>query len=313
MPGRRSLLLGLGAALAAPPRLGVAGSAGRVTLMSGATEGGAADNWVRAFAPFLERHLPRRSVEVVSRSGLGGLSMLNALVDAAPDGRMLGHVLTPELLARAVEQGAPDMPLRLRFLGSVAEEPVVLVASPGVDLAELRALGDGGVLGLPPAGTGAALAASGLVGLLSLSPLNFPSGAAARQAALSGNVAAALVRLPDTIAALRDGRLSAVGVASDRRCELLGDVPTLAEQGVPVRAASRRGFVLPLGVPDELARPLAAALRDAVSDPEYAAQAQALGSLPRYLDEAAWTDLVRRDLAALTKRWATAPWVAPAG
>ena len=83
----------------------------------------------------------------------------------------------------------------------------------------------------------------------------------------------------------------------------------MAEAGIPLLAASRRGFVLPAAAPDGEARPLAEALRAAVADPEYAAQAEALGTLPIFADGDAWTTRVRRDLAALGRRWQTTPWL----
>ncbi|UFN46957.1 hypothetical protein LPC08_13040 [Roseomonas sp. OT10] len=307
--GRRGTLLGLGAVGAAllAPRA-PARAAPTVTLLVPGPEGGSSDQWLRAFAPFLERHLPRRSVTVLARPGANGLAMLRELAEARPDGRLLGYIQAPEFLTRAVEQGEADLLSRLRFLGAVTEEPLVLVTPPGTELAALRALPSPGVLGLPPPNSVAALAATAVIGPLNLSALHFPSAAAARQAALSGNVSAALVRLSDAIAALRDGKLSALGLSGEQRSPLLPEAPTLAEQGLPLRSTSRRGFVLPAGIAEDQARPLTEALRQVVEDPEFAAQSQATGLLPSYLDGAAWTAAVQGDLAALQRRWVAEPW-----
>ncbi len=332
---RRTLLAGLaagalpGIALAAAPSVpatpalaatGPGTGAGPVTLVTGAAEGSPADQWVRAFAPFLERHLPRRPVAVANRPGLDGLAALGDLAGGTirtggasnAGGTALGHALTPDLLARIVERDAAALLGRLRFLAAVSEEPLVLAIPPDTDLAALRRPGPAGVLALPPAGSAAALAAPALLGALNLVPLHFPSAAAARQAALAGNVAAALVRTCDAAASLRDGRLLALGIAASGRCPLFPEVPTLAELGIALVASARRGFVLPASTPAAEARTLADALRAAVADPEYVAQAEALGTLPRFGDEADWTARVRRDLAVLGQRWRAEPWLTAA-
>lgn len=320
MPTRRTLLARLGAGLGsaallpgtvpAARALTPAARGGAVALVSGAAEGTAADQWVRAFAPFLERHLPRRPVTVAGRAGLGGLAVLRDLAGESGDGAALGYASTPELPARVLEQGAAALLGRVRFLGAVSEEPLVLVAPPGTELAALRRPGGSGVLALPPPGSAAALAAAFLEGEMNLAPLHFPSGAAARQAAVAGNVSAALVRTGEAAAPLRDGRLMGLGIASAAPCPAFPGVPTLAEQGIRLVASSRRGFILSAAAPESEAQSLAAALRAAVADPEYVAQAEAAGAVPAFLDEAGWTAQVRRELALLGQLWQSEPWLA---
>ena len=195
---RRALLGGLGAAVlgAVPPppfaplarAQAVAGGAagGTVTLLTATIPDSASDLWVRAFAPFLERHLPRRSVQVrgLPNDGSPGLRVLDAVARGNGGDLVLGHVLTPDLLARARARGATDLLDRVRFLGAVTEEPLVLVAPPGTELSALRT-GPGaqsGTLALPPPDSAAALASAPLERVLEMSALHFPSGAAARQA-----------------------------------------------------------------------------------------------------------------------------------
>jgi tripartite-type tricarboxylate transporter receptor subunit TctC len=56
--------------------------------------------------------------------------------------------------------------------------------------------------------------------------------------------------IPSTITHLRSGKLRAVGVGATQRSELLPDVPTVSEAGLPgYEAANWIGIVAPAGTP----------------------------------------------------------------
>jgi tripartite-type tricarboxylate transporter receptor subunit TctC len=307
-------------ALASPALLLLAGrrvqaSIGAVTLLVGGPPGGAADDWARGFAPFLERHMPGASIGVLNRPGEGGLAAARTLAAAQPDGRLIGAFATPLLLARAVEAGAVALLDQLSFVGAVAEEPVVLVGHPGTvtDLAELRALGERAVLGTPQAGSAAQLAGRDFARVAALPVLSFPNPAAARQAVLAGNIACAMLAVPDAIAALREDRLVGLGVAEAQRCHLLPAVPSFREQGVPLLQAGHRGFVLPGGANPAVQTALARALREVVADNEFNMESEEKGYIARFIGEPAWDQAVRRSLASLADRWMSDPWTTRRG
>jgi tripartite-type tricarboxylate transporter receptor subunit TctC len=234
------------------------------------------------------------------------------LAATAPDGRTLGVVTTPALLARLVERDEASLLDGLDLAAAVAEDPVLLVAPPGVGpgLEPLRALAEqGGLLGTPPPGTASHLAAVALQEVLPLSPLAFPSPAAARQAVLAGNLAAALLPMSDAIAALREGRITGLAIAAEQRSPLLPDVPSFAEHDLALRIASHRGIALPQGVAERVRESLANALRAAVADPEFAEQAAAIGYTPRFLAHHEWAPTMRRLAAELQRRWEAEPWI----
>jgi tripartite-type tricarboxylate transporter receptor subunit TctC len=279
-----------------------------VTLLVGAAGGSGTDLWVRGFAPFLERHMKQVQVSVVNRVGEGGLAVMRDLAGAPTNGSVLGYAVTPFIVARAVERNALAVLDRLAFLGAVTEEPVALVALPGTDLEMLRAQAGSRPLGLPPPVSAAAIAAAELTEALPMEQLHFPSAAAARQAAAAGNVAAALLTVPETMVALREGKLAVLGVAAAARHPQLPDVPTLREQGIPIEAALRRGIAVPSGIAPQAAAGIARALRGAVADPEFLAQAESRGILPLFHDGPTWTARVQQHRVELRHRWETSPW-----
>jgi tripartite-type tricarboxylate transporter receptor subunit TctC len=272
--------------------------------------GASPDRWARQVAPFLERAWPRQKLVLRNLAGRGGLAALAELAAARPGGRMIGVLTTPVLLARAVEANESSPLDRIAPLGALIEEPVVLVAAPGgvASLEALRAQ-TGVSFGTPPPGTAAHMAGMRLAERAGVTPLVFPSAAAARQAAAGGHVAAAALALPDAIAFLRENRLVGLGIASSQRAPLLPELPTLREAGLELLGATRRGFALPPDTPAEWRAWLVEGLQKLAEDPDLTAQCTEAGQIPRFLGPEPWTALLRRQEDALRRRWREDPWL----
>ncbi len=303
---RRAVLGLVGLGLACPAR---AQNSIGLRLVVGAPRGTGADRWARGFAPFLERHWPHSNVTISNQPGEGGLTAARALATATPDGRSFGLVATPALIARAIERGATEMLDSVTFVAAVTEETLVLVAPPGTDLATLRARA-GGLIGCPPPGSTGHLLAGELSAPLPLNLLAFPNATSARQAVLAGNLAAALLLLPDVLTALREDRLVALATGGVARSRILPDVPGFAELNLPTPLPTWRGFILPRGTPAEMSGKLQRSLLAAVGDPEFAEQAAAAGFEPRFIPGHAWNEQLSHLRRRLTRRWENAPWIA---
>jgi tripartite-type tricarboxylate transporter receptor subunit TctC len=191
---RRHLLAGVASLAVAP----AAGGAETITLLVGAKPGSPVDVLARAFVPFLARHLP--GVTVVNVPGGGGLAALQALAQAESTGATLGWVATPTLPARMVDRGADDLLQRIKMVAAVEKEPIAIVSPTATPLGSVQDIvaraaddADAVPLGTPPPGSPPHLAALRLQALAGtrLNIVAFPSAAAARQAAIGGNVAAA--------------------------------------------------------------------------------------------------------------------------
>ncbi len=305
----RRALLALPALLATPA---AARRADGIALLVGGRSGSPPDLWARSVAPFLERHWRRVVVTVANQPGRGGLDALASLAATPPGMRQLGVVTAPQILARAIEFHDPSPLTQVTPLAAILEEAMVLVGPPdgATGIASLSAAGGQRALATPPPGTAGHLAALRLDGRLDLAPLAFPSPAAARQATLAGHVPAAMLPLPDAIAWLRDGRLVGLGVSAARRSASLPDVPTLREQGIDLVATAQRGFMLPPTLGDAARDMLLAGLEAVASDPDFVAEAAALGRTPRFIGPAAWTRVLERVDQDLRQRWQAEPWIA---
>jgi tripartite-type tricarboxylate transporter receptor subunit TctC len=320
---RRGLLAGSSAAAA----LALRASAGavqptrpkrRLTILVGSPEGTPADRAARDFVEFLAPHLPGRDIALLNMPGEGGRTMLAALGDAAPSGGTIGWLITPTLPARIIDRGEPSLGQRIQLLGQVEREPIAFV-SPSSDPVTsiqdiIRRAGDDAdavPLGTPPAGSPPHLAALRLQVLAEtqLNIVTFPSAAAARQAVLDGNVSAAALGLSAVIGDVRDGNLSALGIAARRRFGLLPDTPVLDEGGIPLSAFIRRGIGVPAGTAPDMIASVVDAIRAAARDSAFAKQAEAKGYYAAWAEMADWLAQMQIEQAALTKLWEVNPWL----
>lgn len=305
---KRRALLG---ALLAMPAVARATPAARIDLLVGAAPGSAPDLWARGIAPFLERALPRLSIAVRNHPGRGGLEGLAELLARPDNAKIAGVFTSPTLLVRAIEAAEASPLDRVTPVAALVEEAVVLVAGATgpSDLAELRALGDRATIGTSPPGTAAHVASLRLDGKLDLPRLAFPSAAAARQAAIGGHVAAAIVGLPEALASLRDGRLIGLGIASGRRSALLPDLATLREQGLDLVAAVQRGLVVPPNAAASWRAALSSAMEAVAADADFAAQCAARGQAPRFHAAEIWGRQLARVDQELRGLWQQDPWL----
>jgi tripartite-type tricarboxylate transporter receptor subunit TctC len=293
-----------------------------LVMLVGAPEGSEFDWTARVFAGFLGPRLGAPepggvAIDVRNMPGDGGHAMLAALGDATPSGATIGWVVTPTLLARAIDRNDPGLSRRLTIVGQVQREPIAFVspASDPLDSVQdiIRRAGedtDAVPLGTPPPGSAPHLAALRLQDLakIRLNIITFPSNAAARQAVLAGNVSAAALGLSSVIDAVRDGDLTAIGIAAKRRFGLLPETPVLDEAGIPLSAFIRRGLAVPVGTPGDVVAMLADAVRAVAREETFRRQAEAAGIYAAWADGPGWRAQMELEQAALARLWQTEPW-----
>ena len=298
-----------------------------LTMLVGGAEGSETARVARVFASFLGPRLglPQPGgveVDVRCMPGESGRTMLTALGNAIPGGASIGWVVMPTLAARMVDHADPSLIERIQLVGQVEREPIAFV-SPASDPANsvqdiIQRAGDDAdavPLGTPSAGSPAHLAALRLqeLGKTRLNIVTFPSAAAVRQAVLAGNVSAAALGLSAVIGDVRDGNLTAIGIAAKRRFGLLPDAPILDEAGIPLAAFIRRGIAVPAGTPGDLVATVADALRAVAEDGAFSEQAEANGYYAAWADGPAWRAQIETEQAALAKLWETDPWLSSSG
>lgn len=318
---RRVFLAGASSLLATPALIGRASADNpAIRLVVGGPAGSAVDQGARSFTPFLERHLPGARIEVVNAPGEVGLTALRVVGSAAPDGRTLGWVSTPALPARFVDHPGMEQLLEgLTLVGAVEREPIAVVTQvdgPFGSIQDLIARSSENAssvpLGTPPTGSAPHLATLKLQAMsgTSLNIVAFPSAAAARQAALAGNVAAAFLPLGAVVEYLRAGELTGLGIAGHRRVGAFPDLTPLHDAGFLTSSVIQRGIAIPGGCAAETVMRIAVALQAVVVDPEFTAQGRDSGFKPIWLTGDDWSAQIVGERASLARLWSTEPWFA---
>jgi tripartite-type tricarboxylate transporter receptor subunit TctC len=320
-PPRPSLRRRAAAALAAACVLGLAApgaraqpawpAAGPITLVNPYAAGGPADALARALARQLETRL-RQTVIVDNKAGGAATIGTGFVARARPDGYTLligtsaGHVVTP-LMQKIAYDGVADF----SFVGVVANQPNVLVAHPSLGVktvADLRALAQRapGTLNYASAGAGGATHLGGVAfqqrAGIPMTHVPYPGAAPALKDVVGGQVQLGMLNLGGVLPFVRDGKLAALAYASKRRSELLPEVPTMAEAGVP-GAESSTWYTLsaPRGTPAPIVEKLHAALDATLADPAFAQFLLSQGAERMPLDPAATTAFVQEDKRRMEK------------
>ena len=122
---------------------------------------------------------------------------------------------------------------------------------------------------------------------------------------VSGQIPVALAGVPIVASLIKQGRLRALGVASDKRLPLLADTPTLVEQGIPFRFTTWGGLFAPAGTPVEIIRRLNQETLVALNSADVQARMaefglEIYGNSPEQFSEVVKADLVR--MASVIKR-----------
>lgn len=241
---RRGVLAVVAAAIAAP--LVHAQDRSVMRILIGFPPGGGTDAIARAIAERLPEHLGQ-SVIIDNRPGAGGRLAADALLAAAPDG--LTYMIAPNATP-TFQTLVFGSQLRWNILRDF--EPVAGLVSYPLGMAVSLNLGvnnaaefvrwaklnpDKAVFGTP--GTGGQNHFLGVqlarVAGIHLPVAPYKESPPLMNDLLGGHLPAAITLMDQMITQHRAARVRVIGIFTDRRSELMPDIPTFAEQGLDVR------------------------------------------------------------------------------
>jgi len=251
-----------------------------VTLIVPWSAGGGTDATGRIVASMLEEQLGQ-PVNVVNRTGGGGVVGHTAIAQAEPDGYTLG-VITTELsmfhwvgtseltyedytLFGLYNTDPTAVHVRADFEADSLEELIAMIeASPGTHKASGANQGGAAHLGL-----------AGMLEAAGLSPDAAPwipaEGAApSLQLLVSGAVDIVSTTMPEVRSLVESGEVQTLAVMADERDAAFPDIPTVEEAiGVSWTTGAWRGIGGPKGMPEEVSEVLVPALEEIVASDEF--------------------------------------------
>lgn len=287
------------------------GSSEPITLVVPFPAWGPTDAVGRTLAQALEKALDQK-VTVRNVAGAGGTLGAERVAKARPDGTTL-------LLTNIGQATALSLYPNLRYhpvddfepIGLVADVPMTLVARPGFPADQLKesmdiAKGSKGKVTYGHAGIGSA---SYLCGLLLMSALqssfatvNYRGTAQAMTDIAGDRVDLMCDQITNTLEPIKAGKVKVLGVSTRSRLPAFPDVPTLSEAGLPdFELTVWHGLYAPKGTPPPVLEKLAAALQQALADPQLKAKLADLGAQPVALEQARPAALRTRLKAELDK------------
>ena len=278
--------------------------------------GGLVDLMTRVVAERLSANLGQQFV-IESRAGANGTLATASVAHADPDGYTLlmitdSHGVNPlfykNLSYDSIKDFAP--------IGLIGKSPMVLtvhVSVPARTVAELVALAraEPGTLSYGSIGVGSAshLAGEMFKVRAGVDMLHIPyrGGAPAVNDLIAGHLKTMFLTPVSGMPHIQAGRLAPLAIAAPARFELMPQVPTMAEAGVPLEAAYWVGMAAPAATPPAVVAKLEKALPEATASAEVRKRLTEMGAVVTPLGARDFGDYIRADL----KSWAD--FVAQAG
>jgi tripartite-type tricarboxylate transporter receptor subunit TctC len=272
--------------------------------------GGAADVYARFIATRLQEALGQTFI-VDNRPGAGSIIGTDAVAKSAPDGYTLllmsnTHTVNESLI--------PNKPFQLMRdfvpIAPINASDLVLVARSGLpvnNLADLLKLAKArpGALSYASSGPGTPYHMAGelLKAMAGVSILHIPykGSSGARTDVLGGQVDLMFDAVTTMSEFARAGKVKALATTGLSRSEVMPEVPTVAEAGVPkFETTIWLGLMAPKGTPPAIVARLNAEVGKIVANPEVARTWKAQGALPMVMGTEEFTRYLNADIA----KWA---------
>jgi len=261
-----------------------------VTIVVPFSAGGPTDTVTRLVAEAMSKDLGQQ-ILVENVGGAGGTLGAKRVADAEPDGYtlLLHHIgmATSDTLYRNLPYETLNS---FEYIGLVTEVPMTLVARKDLEPSDLAGLieyakANKDTVTVANAGIGAA---SHLCGMLFMSAIETPlvtvpykGTGPAMTDLVGGQVDIMCDQTTNTTKQIQGGTIKAYAVTTAERLDVLPDVPTVIEGGLPnMEVAIWHGLYAPKGTPAEIVDRLSKSLQVALKDENVVARFAELGTTP---------------------------------
>jgi tripartite-type tricarboxylate transporter receptor subunit TctC len=249
----------------------------------------------------------KQPIVVENRPGAGGQIGTSAVIKSDPDGYTLlvqssSHAANPAIYKALPYDPQKDM-VDVAILGKT---PYVMVTAGNGPYKNLRTLVETakakpGEIPFASAGIGTSthLAAEYLIDLAGLKMIHVPFKGSpdAMQDVLGGRSAFYMAPINAGMTLVKDGKLTALGVSTKTRAEVLPEVPTIAEQGLREYDMTLWfGLWAPAATPAAVVQKLNAQVNTIVQQPEVREQFAKLGIQPAPMKPEEFARFVRSEI-----------------
>lgn len=283
-----------------------------VTFVVPFPAGGGTDAFARPLTAVLSKQMGKQVI-IDNKGGAGGTLGASLAAKAAPDGYTffmgaVHHAIAPSMYPKL------DYNIESDFIpvGLISSVPQVIVVNPQrVPATDLKGFLDyvrknPGKLNYGSAGNGTSHHLAGELFKLQtqtfITHIPYRGAGPALQDLIGGQVDVMFDGLGSSATHIKNGRIKALAVGSDKRAPGFPDVPTAAEGGVPTyQVATWYGLWAPKGTPKEVVAQMQAELKKALNSDELKSTWTGLGTSTPNL----WGDDFGKFVGSEVKRWAT--------
>lgn len=249
------------------------------------------------------------TVVVDNRAGGSGIVGTEYVARARPDGHRLLMAGSPHSINNSLRRNVPYDPVRdFEPIALLLTLPQIMVVHPSLPVSSVAEFLDHGrrnpnaiKCGVVPAGS-SELAVAMLVASTGAPILQVPyrGDAPTITDLVAGHINCFIGIANQVLPHVRDGRLRAIAVTSNQRLDVLPDLPTMIEAGVPnFEASSWNGVFAPAGTPRAVLDRLESALVGIARDPSFRARWVGMGAIV----PAGGRETLQVHLAAEIARW----------
>ncbi|MEP9388197.1 tripartite tricarboxylate transporter substrate-binding protein [Mesorhizobium sp. KR9-304] len=261
-----------------------------ITVVVPFAAGGPTDTVTRLVAEAMSKDLGQQVI-VENVGGAGGTLGAGRVASAEPDGyTLLLHHIGMATSATLYRKLPYDTLNAFEYVGLVTDVPMTIVARKDLEPTDLKGLieyakANKDTVSVANAGIGAA---SHLCGMMFMSAIETPlvtvpykGTGPAMTDLLGGQVDIMCDQTTNTTKQIQGGTIKAYAVTSAARLDVLPDVPTAEEGGLPgFQVGIWHGLYAPKGTPAEATERLSKSLQVALKDPNVVARFAELGTAP---------------------------------
>ena len=257
-----------------------------VRLVVGMAPGGSNDTVARMIGAELSKTMPH-PVIVENRPGANSTIATGELKRAPADGHTLMIVISSHVTNTLLYPGLTYNLGDFAPVSLLAETPFVLIANPKFapnSMRELIASAKNSKIDFGTPGSGStqhiSMALMNQMAGIEMTHIPYKGGAPAQQDLLAGQIPLIFATPTQSLPFIKDRKLKPLAVTSSRRLDLLPDVPTVAEAGIPGYEANVWfGIIAPAGTPASVLSYLSTEISKVMKKPEFQKRLSELGLL----------------------------------
>lgn len=258
-----------------------------VTMIVSFSAGGSSDTGVRTLVPYLEEELGV-SVNVVNQPGGGGWVGWTELVNADPDGYIVGLINNSNLFTGYLNPNIErddDLSSFAPIANHVTDTNAIVINPNDDRFSNLEELIEYAKEN-PVTATSGGVASDDHIAMLKMNnslgtnfePVHNEGDGESVTAVMGGHVDVLFGNVGGVAPQHENGELQGVAVMDDERAEALPDVPTLEEAGYgEITNSSARGYAAPAGIDQERMEILRDAFENAITNEEHQEEMANLG------------------------------------